>query len=472
MQQSLLNAFFLVSQQTTFAVSRYHTDPLSDLVFTNELAIILLVFILLIPIAVYIIIGTRKITQLLIRRFGKSTGLLFAITIACTINFTLIFLSALPFKNTSVGEEYYVLILFYAGSILSSPINIAIWYGLISAIYRKHTPTKLEMYNETEKTILSLGLSRVNLEKTVYELFMRYQEDWSRRDPSQFSDYMTSNYATYTSLMIEALTDLKRFNVTKKVTILKITIQDITIDPVSGKVTMKTLINAKAKREIIDEDTGRISFTKKSSFSETWHFTRNDSNWLLSYIRQETTDLTAKQIGLIELANQNNLFYALHYGRLLIPRRGRLLKSGKLGYYNIYNHVIGKSGDKLIQLYTYISDQNYLVGQINTTHEYSDVLIKPKGMFSDIKPPRGYKKYEPEWASFNNRYSVYTIDGSYLSKFELLNPGFMTILYDNFTKINIEVIDNIIYFYIPMLGQLDDYSKLLRILTLANKELS
>ena len=58
-----------------------------------------------------------------------------------------------------------------------------------------------------------------------------------------------------------------------------------------------------------------------------------------------------------------------------------------------------------------------------------------------------------------------------MASFELLNPGFMGWLYDQNLRVNIEVVDNVVYFYADVLPNGDKYAEMMTVLQKAYKEL-
>ena len=145
---------------------------------------------------------------------------------------------------------------------------------------------------------------------------------------------------------------------------------------------------------------------------------------------------------------------------------------------DINNHIIGKWGDLLIQLYTYAEMPGqatygyYIVSQINVPKNYLGVIVKSHNFESGHKPDKPYDKTELEWNEFNERYDVYAASRDALPAFELLNPKFMEFLYSKNPSYSLEVVDNVIYIYAPITTITEkDYEDLLEVLQKAYDEL-
>ena len=77
-----------------------------------------------------------------------------------------------------------------------------------------------------------------------------------------------------------------------------------------------------------------------------------------------------------------------------------------------------------------------------------------------------------EWGEFNDKFQVFATSPDQVAAFELLNPTMMQALVDAPFSINIEVIDNAIYFYAPLSEtSAKDYQAMLSILQAAYREL-
>lgn len=161
-----------------------------------------------------------------------------------------------------------------------------------------------------------------------------------------------------------------------------------------------------------------------------------------------------------------------------MPTHGQLFKNGFTN--DINNHVIGFwAGNLLVQLYTYgiksgDNATHYMIGQITLPKSYGGILVErdDNSIFKKrLFAPRGYKKVELEWGDFNKRYTIYATDENQVTSFELLNPSFMACLYDQDMKVDIEVVDNVVYLYSKLGKDEQRYVEMLEILKRSHKEL-
>ncbi len=369
--------------------------------------------------------------------------------------------------------------------VLGIEAAVGIWIGWSAVMFSLFEKMK-KSFKKADTDIALAAQTDPAWDETIFkqratDVFMRYQQDWSNRDSSHFAEYMTPYYAQHATLMLRALTELKRFDRMTNVVIKSMEVSSIHDDTDMTLDTFTMFIVASSQDQLIDEVTNSVVFTDASDFMEEWTFQRTDTSWQLAHIDQVTANKLSEKTTLKDFAKANSMFYSLDYGWLLIPRSGELVKDGGFGKSDINNHVIGTYHSILAQMYTYSNNKDiqnnkppYLVGQINLPKSYGGILIRSKkGLLTSlfINCPRGYQKYEFEWPDFNKRYHVCATDADRLAAFELLNPGYMAFLYDNFEALNIEVIDNIVYFYTQMNTSITEYEKLLGVLTRAFKEL-
>lgn len=312
------------------------------------------------------------------------------------------------------------------------------------------------------------------------QVFNRFQYDWGNSDTESIRQYTTQRYANHVGLMLYAMNQMGRKNLMTDLQISEIILTDAhdSADNQADRVSVGIL--AQANDRLIETATGKQLMVDNSEFGEQWNFVRDGNIWRLDSIDQETEESTMIIQSLKQFAAVNHMYFSPDWGKLLLPTRGELFKHGFVGT-DINNHIIGFwTGDLLVQLYTYkfIVDNNqtnYLVGQVNVPKSYGGILIErnDEGIFSKrLKAPSGYKKVTLEWGDFNKRYRVYATDENQVTSFELLNPSFMAWLYDNNLKVNIEVVDNIIYLYAKIsLGEQQRYAEMMEILQRSHKEL-
>ena len=201
---------------------------------------------------------------------------------------------------------------------------------------------------------------------------------------------------------------------------------------------------------------------------------------MLEGIDQATEDSAQLVASMQQFAAQYNMYFSPDWGRLLLPTRGELFKRGFEGA-DINNHVIGFwTGNLLVQLYTYVAEASssdsaatYIIGQVNLPKSYGGILVERRDsrFLKRFRAPSGYKKVELEWGDFNKRYQVYATDENQVTSFELLNPSFMAWLYDQNIKVNIEVVDNIVYLYAKISTGEMRYVEMMDILQKSHKEL-
>ncbi len=66
---------------------------------------------------------------------------------------------------------------------------------------------------------------------------------------------------------------------------------------------------------------------------------------------------------------------------------------------------------------------------------------------------------------------MYATNENQVTSFELLNPSFMAWLYDQNIKVNIEVVDNVVYLYSRIAEGEMRYAEMMDILQKSHKEL-
>ncbi len=382
----------------------------------------------------------------------------------------------------TTGVIASILLFIFAGfNIFTILIAAGVWAGWYTCMFSLWDKMK-KHFKKADEDLAKAGWDEASLKQIATQIFMRYQDDWSRRDASRFGEYMTPYYAGHASLMVRSLAEMNRQNMVTNVQIIKMDTSSVTDHSNDSNDFFTMMIEAQAQDVLYDLVTQQQLFVDNKPFIEEWVFQRQGASWALAGIRQTTGSMGAQEQDMSNFAGQNSMYYSLDMGWLFLPRRGELFKNGGFGKSDINNHVVGLYNNLLVQLYTYRdlpagNDQskNYLVGQINVPKQYGGIIIRrKKGMFGSIGnlfAPKGYIKYTFEWPDFNDRYTVYATDADRLATFELLNPGFMAFVYDNHPDINIEVVDNIIYFYVEKLGSRNDYSLQLQLLAKAFKEL-
>lgn len=309
------------------------------------------------------------------------------------------------------------------------------------------------------------------------EIFYKYQNDWSEFNLEGVKGYITPEYFTHASLMLEALKDAGRRNKVEKVKVISVALNKDIPDEITEPVSCRVRFGFSAFDEVIEEKTGKMLFKKNySGISETWNFVFDGKELRLSGISQPTESAEHTYGLMSDFASSNKLFYSPDWGRYCLPDRGLIFDKTSLYSADVNNHIIGKWGDNLVQLYTYAPvvgtapSRYYLVGQLNVPKEYLGIIVKHKK--AAFKQPKDYQKFELEWGEFNDKYEVFASKNDALPAFELLEPQFMTMLYDKNLNYSIEVIGSAIYIFAPIrYAKTSDYKELLDVLVEAKKRL-
>ncbi len=341
---------------------------------------------------------------------------------------------------------------------------------IIVALTAKGGKKNFKDYNSTKE--------EKEIHKKAKQIFESYQSDWSDFNYKNIKKYTTDHYYAHASLMLDLLKNLHRKN---KVSKLKVTRAYLN-QPVNSETTYPINLNITFLFSGLDEvisDSGEKLYSQYASgATETWNFVYDGKNLKLSGISQPTESAPHLIKSLANFANINKLFYSPDWGRYALPARGLIFGGASMKIADINNHIIGKWGDLLVQLYTYspIPGQStssyYIVGQINVPKDYLGVIVKSRKFKTKNKPDKSYDKFEMEWGEFNDRYEVYAASRDALPAFELLNPKFMEFLYAKNPSYNLEVVDNVIYIYAGVRNVTEqDYADMLEVLQKAYDEL-
>ena len=341
---------------------------------------------------------------------------------------------------------------------------------IIVALTSKGAKKNFKDYNSTPE--------EKQLHDMAKQIFKSYQADWSDFNYENIKNYTTDHYYTHASLMLDLLKNLHRKNQVSKLKVNKICLSQ----PVNSETTYPINLNItflfSGLDEVITDDGQKLYSQYVSSAIETWNFIYDGKNLKLDGISQPTESAPHLIKSLANFADQNHLFYSPDWGRYALPARGLIFGGASMKIADINNHIIGKWGDLLVQLYTYspTPDQSvssyYIVGQINVPKDYLGVIVKSRKFKTRNKPDKSYDKFEMEWGEFNDHYEVYAASRDALPAFELLNPKFMEFLYAKNPSYNLEVVDNVIYIYANILNITEqDYADMLEVLQKAYNEL-
>ena len=106
----------------------------------------------------------------------------------------------------------------------------------------------------------------------------------------------------------------------------------------------------------------------------------------------------------------------------------------------------------MVEFYTFIPNPqakmpvNYIVAQVVLPIRYRDILVRRKRRFFNFSP-RGLRRIETESNDFNKTFCLWADPVDQVSSFELLAPDFMEKIYELPFELNIEIVDNFLYFY-------------------------
>lgn len=318
-----------------------------------------------------------------------------------------------------------------------------------------------------------------DIHKKAEEIFKSYQSDWSNFNYENIKTYAAKQYYVHACLMLDLLKDLHRVNKVSKLKLRKVYLLDPIPDGTSFPIHIRVAYVFDALDEVFDTKTNQQLYHANVSYgTETWNFIYDGTELRLEGISQPTESSPHLIKSLAAFAKDNQLYYSPDWGRYALPARGLIFNTASMKVADINNHVIGKWGDLLVQLYTYAptpgqsTSSYYLVGQLNVPKDYLGVIVKSKKFKVGTKPDKSYEKFELEWNDFNDRYEVFAASRDALPAFELLNPKFMEFLYSKNPAYNLEVVDNIIYIYLNVKNVTEaDYAELLSVLSAAHNEL-
>ena len=354
----------------------------------------------------------------------------------------------------------------WALAVIFSGIMFLIVWSLLS----KSSKSSYKDFNSTA--------AEKDIHQKAAEIFKSYQSDWSDLNITNIKKYTTASYSKHAGLMLELLKDLHRKNKVSRLKLKKVYLLNPVRDDATFPVNVRVAFHFAGLDEVITDDDKKLYSQYVPSAFETWSFIYDGKTLKLAGISQPTESAPHLVKSLADFATKNKLFYSPDWGRYALPSRGLIFGGASMSVADINNHVIGKMGDLLIQLYTYAEypgravGSYYIVGQINVPKDYLGVIVKSRKFNSGKKPDKSYEKFEMEWNEFNDRYEVYAASRDALPAFELLNPKFMEFLYTKNPSYSLEVVDNVIYIYAPISAVSEkDYEDMLEVLKKAYDEL-
>lgn len=320
----------------------------------------------------------------------------------------------------------------------------------------------------------------------VRNVLLAYQRDWSDLDIAATQVYLTERYYQHVNLMLTAFRESGRVNNTIVHSVNSIVITKLTNSPDDTQDQFTAHVTADITDQLMNSTNGKLMSSARFELAEDWQFMRDGNTWRLDGINPSTAAENTRAGSIQRFAETSGAYYSLDWGRMLLPERGQIFGRKVYQTADVNNHVIGRmqstgriyADDVIYQIYTYserpynTSKVVYLVGQMFVPKSYGNILLAR----TDSKLRRtklfGLTKVELEWGDFNRTYQVYATSPEQVTAFELLHPTMMQTLVDAPFQINIEVIDNAIYFYAPLRStKAKDYRAMLSVLQAAYREL-
>ena len=361
-------------------------------------------------------------------------------------------------------------------------VAICILWVILEEKFRKYQKHKKDL--KEQRKFDALDQNNTEQEKWAHEeatrIFIEYQKDWSDYNLESIKKYTTDRYFQHASLMLDAIDRMNRRNVVSNLKILRTVLST----PINSQTKLPTLVTVIFKFSGTDglmntKTRKMIHRDHAQGLTEYWQFVYDGNSLKLDGIVESTESTPHLIESIAEFAKENKLFYSPDWGRLALPTKGLLFDSTYdiLSHADVNNHVVGKWGDSLIQIYTFsaLPDEPrsyYIVGQINIPKTYDGVIVESKKAKLRIDKPKNYDKFDLEWNNFNRRYKVFAANKDALPAFELLNPSFMERLYARDLPYNLEVKDNTIYIFAKAKeAKKEHYSELLNVISEAFNEL-
>ncbi len=378
-----------------------------------------------------------------------------------------------------IGGVYAVLWLFIWPGFFGFLIAIAAIVGTGAGLYNwfgKIKQSKLVQSKLKSAAQADGAWDEPTLIARATDVFSKYQQDWSTQNTEAMKTYMTPGYQHHAALLVYALQLGRRRNIVENPQIADMVVVDMNDALDNSLDTVTVGVTASATDRLVDVRTDQELFTDTSEFTEFWRFKRQNNQWLLDGIQQATEATWTHNMPLEEFALANGYRYSADMGWLLIPAQGQLFGNAKFGKSDINNHVIGLYKQQLLtQIYTYRPSpddtKSYLIAQVNVPKSYGSIVVRRKKAFQFFGI-RGLEKVSTEWQQFNDKYEVFAASAEQATSFELLNPRYMEQLEAAPFEVNIEVVDNVIYFYSDeSASDVTHYQAMLNLLQLAFNEM-
>ena len=393
-------------------------------------------------------------------------------------------------QSKDVGPFFYDYIIGLVFAALGSAGGV--WYGMrisVSGYERKikERDRQRRLQNKLAKAAANDAVWNPDyLRSGVQNVFLAYQRDWSNLNIAATSAYLTERYGNHVNLMLTAFRESGRVNntIVHRVDLIEIT--DATNSDDNAQDQFTAHIMADITDQLIDSTNGRVMSSSRFKLSEDWLFRRDGNSWRLDGINPSTAAERTRAGSIQRFAESSGAYYSLDWGRMLLPSRGQIFGGSVYKTADVNNHVIGRmqstgrifADDVIYQIYTYSqkpydnSRVVYLVGQMFVPKLYGNILLCRTDIKGSHRKPFGLRQIDMEWGEFNNKFRVYATSAEQVTAFELLHPAMMQTLVDAPFAINIEVIDNAIYFYAPLSRtSAKDYQAMLSVLQAAYREL-
>ncbi len=333
------------------------------------------------------------------------------------------------------------------------------------------------------------------LKQRVSDVFLRFEKDWSDFDIGSMKEYLTESYYKRMVLELNVLQNENRKNLMENCKILSINLWEIKDNPGKENDSFTVEIKASADDSLIDIKNNKLLYkesmnnnfgtigqydlgyvlkaasSRKNVFVEYWDFVREGDVWKLNLIKQKTEDKNKIEIAIVDFSQKNNFFYDPDFGWLMMPNKGVIFRKGNFQVSDINNHVIGYFKDKIVEFYTFIPSaknqysRNYIVAQTVLPIQYNDILVRRKRALFNFSPKK-LRRIETESNDFNKKFCLWADKADQIKSFELLAPDFMEKIYELPFELNIEIVDNFLYFYAKRRNGIN-YDKMLEILSLA-----
>jgi len=302
------------------------------------------------------------------------------------------------------------------------------------------------------------------------DTFMKFQKYWSDFDIKSIKEIVSDEYFKKMTLELTILNNYQRQNIMEDTKISNAFI----FKQNDYNAGFAIYFVASAKDRLVDVKAGKDLFVDNSVFSETWHFTKAGSGYVLGGIDQSTADASKFDSGIADFAKSNGFYYDPDFGWLMMPTRGAIFGPAGFGQADINNHVVGYYKDVVVEFYSYepragAGIKAMTVAQAILPKRYDDILVTEKSWYR-FKPKRsGLTKINTESNAFNKKFAVWAARPDRATSFELLAPNFMERIYGLDFEINIEVVDNVLYLYSP--GTDSNYQEMLGVLSWAFEEM-